>query len=191
MRRTVRQSLRPWAAKASCKGPGQGSPYRRRLWQKRSLKKRPGFLLMELLLVMALFSAVLTVTITMLRPAGFQAHVQDVAFVNRFKGALLRHRMQSVREPTQGCVVDLPGDGRAIFKKQGKPQTVFDDPVYRIYHRKGTPSQIVTRWNFKSQMGHTGSTAYTLVIYKGDRLMTELIYQLGTSTFREVYHEKP
>lgn len=166
--------LRVLSGSSACRGTG---------------RKRRGFLLMELLFVMILFSVIMTVSITLLKPAAFQEHARDIEFMNELKGALLRHRIQSVREPTLGFVINLPGDGRAVFMRQGRTQTVFDDPVYRIYHRKGTFSQIVTRWNFKSLAGNPGSNAYTLRIYKKGRLMAELVYQLGTSTFRENYYE--
>lgn len=151
--------------------------------------KRSGFLLAELVFVMMLMGIIMTVSISTLKPGTFQEHARDIAFMNDFKSALLRHRTQSVREPYFGYVIDLSGQGKAVFFKQGKVQAVFDDPVYRIYHKVGTFSRIVTRWNFKSVTGEPMSNAYTLQIYKSGTLMAELVYQLGTSAFREVYFE--
>lgn len=159
-----------------------------KLLRKRLSIKRQGFLLMELLFIMTLFSIVMTISITRLDPRSFQEHVNDIAFMNELKGAIIRQRMQSAKELGIGFNFFLTGDGSITFVRNGKHQLVLDDPTYRVYIIKGQYAQINTQWSFNNRP-LSGENGFTLKVYKAERLLSELKYQFNTHTFHEVFYE--
>lgn len=149
--------------------------------------KQRGFLLLELLLVLTLFSLTITLSVTALKPRGFQEHVRDVAFLNRLKGAILEQRIRCVREPGIGYNFVLPGNGTVLFYRQGSLYLKLAEPDYQVWIEEGVPVQIQTFWDFKSRTKE-GNNGFTISIFKKGQLLAKLIYQVGTSTFREEFY---
>lgn len=153
---------------------------------KRSLfHKRRGFLLAELLFSLALFSVVLAISVQALAQAPFKERVRDVAFMNRLKGAIVNQRVRSVREPGVGYNFLLPGDGTVLFNRQGSTYLVLKEPDYRVYIQPGVSWRVLVMPDFKNWTTNLGTNGFTLSIYKKDRLLAKLVFQVATSSFRE------
>lgn len=156
--------------------------------QNRSLKaKQRGFSLLEVVLALSLFSLILSLTIKPFKTESFQREVQDQVFMNQLTSAITNQRIRAAREHSIGYYFVLNGQGSVRFVRSGKDYLVIDDPIYRVMHKSGQWTSILTTTEFKNQT-QNGQNAFTIVIYRKDQVMGELIFQLGTSTFREKYH---
>lgn len=149
--------------------------------------KKRGFLLAEGLVGLALMSLVLAVSLKSFRGEGFKAQTADREFMNKLKAAITEQRVRAVKEPGIGYQFVLPGDGAVHFRRQTKTYRTLDEPDYRVYIQKGVHWQIITQRDFTSWTT-AGTNGFTILVYKKDRLLAKLIFQVVTSSFREEYY---
>ncbi|PKK39219.1 hypothetical protein ABB02_01451 [Clostridiaceae bacterium JG1575] len=161
----------------------------KRVWQRRLQTKRKGSLLLELCLAFLLISLLLTWSLPRVSIRAYQEKTADRLFVQELKSSILKQRMEAARTRGKGFVFDLPGDGRVVFKTQGKIVKVIEDPLRRCYVLKRTYAQITTLRTFKNTT-ERGQTGFTLTIEKRGEPMARLIFQVGTSSIREEWVKK-
>lgn len=149
--------------------------------------KRSGYSLVELIFALALFSLILMLSVKPFSSASFQREAMDAAFMNQLKAAILQQRILAARDHSPGYQIILDGQGKAIFRNQGRSYLTLDDPVYRVYRNIGERVEIQTKIDFRNTLD--GKNGFTLHIYRKDRLMGKLIVRAITSTIREEYDD--
>ncbi|NLB22078.1 MAG: type II secretion system protein [Clostridium sp.] len=149
--------------------------------------KKRGFSLLEVVFALGLFSLILSLTIKPFKTESFQREIRDKVFMNQLKSAITDQRIRAVREHSIGYYFVLNGTGSVRFIGSGKEYLVIDDPIYRVKHKSGQWTSILTTTDFKNQTNN-GQNAFTILIFRKDQLMGELVFQVGTSTFREKYY---
>lgn len=154
-----------------------------RLW----MLRRRAFSILEVFYAMLLFSVVLMIAVPPMRDQGFAARVRDTAFVDELKGAIIDQRMRSLKEPTIGHTFVIDGKGAVRFNRSAICYHQINDPLYRVYIQPGAWVQVLTLPDFRNRLT-TGQDGFTIAVWRNDRIIARLIFQVGTSTFREEYY---
>lgn len=149
--------------------------------------KKRGFSLLEVVFALSLFSLILSLTIKPFKMESFQREISDKVFMNQLKSAITNQRIRAAREHSLSYHFVLNGKGSVCFTYSGKDYLVIDDPIYRVKLKSGQWTSILTTPDFKNQTNN-GQNAFSIYIYRKGQLMGELVFQVGTSTFREKYH---
>lgn len=154
------------------------------------MKKRKGALLLEMVLSLAILAILLTVTFAGFFASPFRQRTANRAYMNSLKSALLDQRMRSVREPGHVYRFRIDSKGTVSFYRAATLYMELKGEGYQTFvkGRRGASYEINTLWDFKNR-AQEGNNGFTLNIYKDQRLIGQLIYQVGSSTFREVLLE--
>lgn len=145
-------------------------------------------LLMEMAVVLSLLALILGLTLPPFLSNHLKDRVKDRAFINGVKSAILDQRMRSAREPAKAYSMTLLRDGTMRFNQGPNVYFKITSGTYQVAVNLGELTTIYTLPDFKNRTQY-GNNGFTINIYKNRQVISRLIYQVGTSAFREEYYD--
>lgn len=148
---------------------------------------RRGFLTAELVIAMAVLTVILSFTLPHLAGIHYGDRVADRAFIHRLKSAILDQRIRALTDPGRSYSITVDGTGCVDFKCGAAIYRKLSGPAYQVFVQKGVRTDIMSTINFRNRTWG-GQDGFTLGIWKNGHHLANLVFQVGTSTFREEYY---
>ncbi|MFB0917632.1 MAG: type II secretion system protein [Clostridiaceae bacterium] len=154
--------------------------------------KKRGFTIMELLVVMSLFSLIISVTISGFKKSDYTEKIRNEAYFAKVKGSFLKVRLKASQGEIVHSSITLTQDGSVYFTGGSNyPKLSVKDSGYFTYleGKKLDGATILTSPNFKNLIQGASNNGFTIGIEKKGKLLGKLIFQVGTSAYREEYYD--
>ncbi len=161
-----------------------------RRWEDRPHAR--GFLTMELLVFMMLLAGIMGMSLSGFDHAQYTERIETEAFAAKVKGAFIRVRLRAANGEFSYTTLCFNPDGSIQYTGGGKaPKTAVKVSGYSAYieGRKGVQIFMNTTMSFKNMVSGASNSGFTICLDRGGKLIGRLIFQVGTSSFREEYYE--
>gem|GEM_PF-4456802 len=158
----------------------------------KNFNKKNGFTIMELLVVFSLLSLIMCITLTGFKNSDYTEKIRDEAYFAKVKGSFLKVRLKASQGEILHSSITLTQDGAVYFTGGSNyPKLSIKDSSYFTYleGKKVEGATILTSSNFKNLVQGASNNGFTISIDKKGKLLGKLVFQVGTSAYREEYYE--